>query len=290
MPTQVRALNAKGVDAFRRYLQSLRDGDADELPTHLLDSPAYTQELSASAAIEKRTFKQRLSLTKYLVDQLAPLPGEEVDNNRGLWAWLSLFYLDHVCPPGLRGTRRPGRDYRHIPDPSYRYRHRHLLSGPYTIYRLHGDQAAFMLCGRIHVESSLYHEIAGRQSLIANPGVVEAASLLYYDPKKRKPKRGAQSPDYEPGTLRRFVEVLQQLDVTYDIHGMPGPEILKLLPPEFEEWRSKRSFLSRLLGRAARAAKPTEDPGEMPLDVDQDEDDEQIAAEPEGGLGETLGR
>ena len=42
-----------------------------------------------------------------------------------------------------------------------------------------------------------------------------------------------------PGTLRRFVHVLQQLDVTYDVYGMSGRAILDLLPSEFDAWRER---------------------------------------------------
>jgi hypothetical protein len=33
------------------------------------------------------------------------------------------------------------------------------------------------------------------------------------------------------------VHVLQQLDVTYDVYGMTGQQILDLLPLEFDRWR-----------------------------------------------------
>jgi hypothetical protein len=53
------------------------------------------------------------------------------------------------------------------------------------------------------------------------------------------PKRGAQVSSPEPGTLRRFVHVLQQLDVTYDVYGMSGQALLDLLPAEFDPWRGQ---------------------------------------------------
>jgi len=47
----------------------------------------------------------------------------------------------------------------------------------------------------------------------------------------------------QPGTLRRFVRLLQQLDLTYDIYGMSGSAIVDLLPPEFDSWRGQRPTL-----------------------------------------------
>ena len=40
------------------------------------------------------------------------------------------------------------------------------------------------------------------------------------DTKKDRPKRGAASTKRKPGTLRRFVDLIQQLDLTYDLYSM----------------------------------------------------------------------
>jgi hypothetical protein len=66
--------------------------------------------------------------------------------------------------------------------------------------------------------------------------MLEALNALYLDRAHGRPKRGAQVASPEPGTLHRFVHVLQQLDVTYDVYGMTGQQILDLLPPEFDRW------------------------------------------------------
>ena len=245
--TQVRALTEAGVDWFGDYLQSLRDGGTDEPPFHLLTNTTHTRELSGSALVEDQSFKTRLAAAEYLREALDPLPREDVYQNVGLWTWLSLFYFDQVCPVRQGGKRVPGRGYRHILETDFRYQHRHLLAGPYEIYCRHGENSDFMLRGSLRIESGMYHELASRQNLIANPGVVEAARLLYYDRRRRKPKKGAHTARYQPGTLRRFIEVLRQLDVTYDIYGMDGPDIIELLPPEFDEWKPKRGLFAKLL-------------------------------------------
>jgi hypothetical protein len=35
----------------------------------------------------------------------------------------------------------------------------------------------------------------------------------------------------------RFVDVVQQLAVTYDLYSMQPGELLRLLPKEFEDWK-----------------------------------------------------
>jgi len=44
-----------------------------------------------------------------------------------------------------------------------------------------------------------------------------------------------------PMDLRRFVAVAGQLDLTWDLFSMSGPEILELLPSEFDRWKLGRA-------------------------------------------------
>ena len=236
MERLIRSLNRQGVERFRRYLESLRHDAREPPPLELLEGADYTRGLSVDIGVDSDAFNTRWSAGRYLTEVLQPLPREEVDENAGLWAWLSLFYFDRLAPPREGGGRRPGRDYRHIPDFSFRNRHRHLLLGPYMVYRRHGPCTVLLLSGALHVESKLYHEVAGRQDLIANRGVIEALNILYLDRRRGVPKRGCQAPKDVPGGVLRFIRVLQQLDLTYDIYGMSGEEIIELLPPEFDTW------------------------------------------------------
>jgi len=231
--TTVRALNAVGVERFRAYLGELRSGAKADPPCELLTDPACTEELSAEVQVGTERFATRWRAGEYLWNLLAPLPPEEVEGNRGLWAWLALFHFDQLAPRRADGTRRPGRDYRHVPDFGFRYRYRHLLFGPFAVYRRHRAHAILVLSGPLHVEPGVYQEVTSRQDLIASRGVIEALNALYLDRPRGLPKRGAQGAEH-PGTLRRFVRVLQQLDLTYDIYGMSGSAIVDLLPPEFD--------------------------------------------------------
>jgi hypothetical protein len=253
-----RSLNRLGLEHMRAYLAKLRAHETPSVPAELLEDPAYSHELPFDIIIEPRLFKDRLAVGRYLMECLAPLGAEITDRDAGLWAWLSLNFFDQICPPKDDGTRRPGRDYRHIPEFGYRHRHRHLLLGPYQIYRRHGVRSILLLAGPVHSESSIYHEIASRQDLIANRGVLDAAVLLYLDPKRARPKPGAQGSLRRAGTVRRFVRVLQQLDVTYDIYGLTGKQILELLPEEFDIWKAPKEI--ELMPAAQRTGAETSPP------------------------------
>jgi hypothetical protein len=241
--TTVRALNAAGIERFRAYLELARAGVPADPPLDLLADPACTAELSAEVHVEPMRFATRWRAGEYLWQKLAALAPEEVEGNRGLWAWLALYWFEQLAPRRADGTRRPGRDYRHVPDFGFRYRYRHLLYGPFAVYRRHRGHAILVLSGPLHVEPGVYQEITSRQDLVVSRGVIEALNALYLDRSRGLPKRGSQGREDHPGTLRRFVRVLQQLDLTYDIYGMPGSAIVELLPPEFDAWRSGRATL-----------------------------------------------
>jgi len=39
------------------------------------------------------------------------------------------------------------------------------------------------------------------------------------------------------GSLRRFIDVVRQLDLTYDLQALAGDDLVNLLPHEFSGWR-----------------------------------------------------
>ena len=118
--------------------------------------------------------------------------------------------------------------------------HRHLIGGAYvvyTVYDLGEDISQLLLSTPPYIESKFNHELATRQSFITNKGIMEAAFRLYFDPSLKKPKRGAQLKKKAPGTLYRFIDVIQQLDLNYDLYSMTGNEIISILPAEFDKWK-----------------------------------------------------
>jgi hypothetical protein len=235
----LRVFNETGIDAFQQYLANLRKNPATAPPEYLLTDPETSYDIDTTISIERYPFNNRLELARYLDDILSPLAIDDPETDRKLWSWLSLFFFDQVCPIEKTGLRKPGRDYRHILEPGYPYGHRHLLAGAYLVYTVYGlgdKLSRLLLWTPLHVESQSHHQLAVRQTLITNRGVLEAAHLMYFNESGNRPKRGVLGNKKTPGTLLRFIDVVQQLDMTYDLYSMSGREILKLLPPEFNRW------------------------------------------------------
>jgi hypothetical protein len=235
----VRVLNEEGIREFREYLAALREGVPRDPPWGILNDAWTSAKLQKQVVIERLAFKTKLAMARYLEQSLKPLGVAASDQNVGLWTWLSLYYFDQLCPLRVGGVRRAGVDYRYILELDYRSYYRHLLVGPYTAFKLQREKAALLLCTPVHQLNKYHLELACRQAFLTNRGVIEAASILYFDPKKGRPKSGAAVTTRKPGTLFRFIDVIQQLDLTYDLYSMSGTEVVSLLPAEFDEWRAQ---------------------------------------------------
>jgi len=240
--SEIRRFTDKGLDDFRNYLADLRAGSPSPPPFQLLRNPDTSESFNSSRQVEQRIFSTRLVLARYLEDILSGIETDGIETDVHLWSWLSLFYFDQVCPAAKNGIRRPGRDYRHILEPGYPYGHNHLIFGAFLVHSVYGlgnELCRLLLYTSPNIESGYHHQLAQRQSIVTNRGVMAAAATLYFDYKKNKPKFGA-IPRNKPGTLYRFIDVIQQLDLNYDLYSMSGDEILDLLPQEFNKWKDYR--------------------------------------------------
>jgi len=248
MGNPVRTLNENGIQIFREYLTELRIGLISRAAAEFLEDPGCTTKMKGGLEIERLPFESKLDMAKYLYERFQIVPSSQIDQNIGLWSWLSLYYFDLVCPLNNAGKRNPGQDGRYILDLDFRRYYRHLLYGPYNIFRLHSERAPLLISGLPDKPSKFYEELSSRQAFVTNKGVIEAANILYYDPRRKGPKSGAGGGIRKPGTLLRFIDVVQQLDLTYDLYSMTGEEVLALLPSEFDEWIPKERFKGMFWG------------------------------------------
>lgn len=236
---ELRVMNGDGIRQFRELIDDLHSNPGMNVDLSWIYENRWSDSIESGVLVEKREFKQKLEAARYLMRTLYKVELVNKYFHQGLWAWLSAYYFDSVCPVDDRGERKPGKPYRHIPpaDRYWRTIYRHLLAGPIRLYEMHGEAIKFLLRSDISKHGDFLEQLASRQEIAASKGILEAAGLLYWDQNTNKPKVGARSKDREPGTLRRYVDVLQQLMLTYDLYSMDGVAILRLLPQkEFGSW------------------------------------------------------
>lgn len=233
--------NADGISMFSNYRSKLTLDASLPPPREILTDPALTEEVSGGIEVLTRSFATRLEAGVYL-NELIDLAGSAIkrpERDKGLWAWLTLFYFNEVCPADENGDRKPMSEERLMPIvDNYTRFYRHLLLGPYIVVRAHRSapqRAISMLRTPLWKPGEIVETLAARAELVTNPSVVEMASKLYYDPDKECFKLGAGSKT--KGGPRRLASILNQLDMTYYLYGMTSDEIIALLPKEFDRFR-----------------------------------------------------
>ena len=233
---ELRSLSEEGIEHFRNYLTRVRQGSTEDPPLHFLQEGELTRAVAPVTNVGNLSVSTKLELARDLKSSLENLSPEQLENDRGLWAWLTLFLIEQLAPARADGSRKLLAEELYVPSMHYQRKYRHLLIGPYTVYQLYQDGARVLLSGPVHVWSDIEEQLIGVREMTRMRGAIAAADLLYFDPVTQQPKKGITNRK-KGGTLRRLRAVIAQLDLTYDLYAMSGQEILDLLPSEFDRFR-----------------------------------------------------
>lgn len=233
----LRRLTDQGVEQFRQFLERLRLDPQVKAPIHLLEDTSTSEALPVTIQVEYRPFETRLELARYLHETLTDRGLINLDNDIGLWTWLTLFFFGQLCPVGSK----PGKDHRYIPEiEDYSVNYRHLLRNPYLIYRAHADEPdclRLVLANPPDKPGDIYEQIASRGELIANRGLLQSTTALFIDGETQRTKKKATT-----DVVRRLVDVLQQFDLTFDLHAIGSSGLVSILPKEFNKFKPERVF------------------------------------------------
>jgi hypothetical protein len=233
---KLRQLRDGGIKKMSLYLDSCNTESPLQYPEDILSDPVYADTVS-DVEIERRTFSNKLEISGYLHGLFVKAGMTDVAANKGLWCWLSLLFFEQLCPRGRGGRFKPGARPRWIPSGDWKTYYRHLLAGPYRVYYFHRDdpqRTMALMCGSINQQGEVFEQIASRLELVTNKSLIEATTRLYFDKDEGKNKRGAGGKG--AGSPRRLAEVIDQFNLTWDLYSMEAPEIIELLPAEFDRF------------------------------------------------------
>jgi hypothetical protein len=174
----------------------------------------------------------------YLAAALKGCGSGTLRSDNGLWVWLTLYYFDALCPLDRTGKRKVLEIEQYIPSRQCNRKYfRHLVGSAALLVDEFGELAKVLLVtnlGGIR-HSDFLNQLGSRQDMIRNRAVIELASILYFDSKTGKIRRGAVH-SKKPGNVWRLIAVAQQLELTYDLHAMTADMIGARLPAEFGQW------------------------------------------------------
>ncbi len=245
---RLRRFNDVGIARFGAYLDGLAADPALPPPAALLEDDEASAPLPGDAVPIAAKFANRMAAARTLDELLSKVTGCDVERDGGLWTWLTLFYFDSVCPKDGNGRRKAEARARYIPAVTdYQKYYRHLLAGPYRVFRAHRtdpDRALVLLCGPVHRPGEIVEQLLSRQEIITNPSAVEAATEIYFDKAKGGFRRGAAGKG--AGSARRLAAVLNQFDLTWDLASMTAQQLMERLPREFDRFAKPRAAGSNL--------------------------------------------
>ena len=232
---KLRRFNEQGIEQFALFRAGVQNEDTHVDLESILDDPSFSSEVEGHVEVVQRQFSTRFAAGEFLHELLSTGALPNLDSDRGVWAWLSAFYFDQLCPP----HGRLGDDARWVPAVGdFRKYYRHLLAGPYQILRAHRDDPKrvwAVLANPVHTPGDVAEQLASRQELITNRTVMETATRLYVVEGTGTLKPGAAA--QANGSARRLVDVLNQLDLTWDLYSLTAEQLFDLLPLEFEKFK-----------------------------------------------------
>lgn len=240
MTRQMKIFKPAGVQRFRDIIDVLQNEPEQTISLDWIHDESYAKVITPEIQLEPRKFKNKLDVAVTLLPVIEDLNLPEKYYHQGLWGWLSAFFFESVCPANSSGERKAGKAYRYIPPANRNWRtvYRHLLAGPVRLYGIHNLDIKILFHAPVQTLGDFTEQLSSRQELAASRGALEAADLLYWDRESDRPKTGARTTGDEPGSLRRYVSILRQLMLTYDLFSLDARSILNLLPKkEFDPWK-----------------------------------------------------
>lgn len=237
MTSEIREFNQNGLEELAEFLRLAKAAPNTMPPWDLLDDHRYFKVVPKAGTVEKRAFKSKLEFARYIFERTSAMSPATLRLSIGVWAWITLFYFDELCPADSRGNRRLRSSEKYLASGTHIASglDKHLLFFPWKMYALHKEDAGWILGGALGDDTKVMRELANSYRRNVSPTFVKLAKAMYFDDTSNTLKRGATT--NRPGSLRRLDRVMSQLDLTYDIFGST-PDVLKRLLPqrEFAKW------------------------------------------------------
>ena len=226
-----------GLQELERVLLQDSKGNAPDFAALSLRED-LTELISANPDVLPQNFANRWECGKYfhdLIESKRAAIGSDPETDRGLWTWLAITWFEYLKKP--QGGDWPRE--RWVLSLSYSRYYKHLLAGPWIVYRKYSENPEFCKVLLLPEITSPGHDISEhflcKYELVNSPGFVAVASKLYMRADGKGYKKGVQGNG--KGSIKRLRLYTGQLELTYDLMSLSLEQNLKLLPEEFDRFR-----------------------------------------------------
>lgn len=241
MIVEARSLNADGVAAFGAWL----DSPVSAIPKQMLADSTLAEVHSPEYRLElERRFATTYEMGRYLADEVFCGVSDRFAllNNHGLWAWISLAYMDSL----VKKSGQPLAKAHYLN--THRLGYRLIARTAWDLVSLHGDAAKVALGSTRSPWGEMAEQMTSRQEIYANRSFWPVASQLYVtsdgavkvgatSQRNREARRDPKS-KAGLGGVRRLPFAFKQFDRTYNLRVMESTAIAALLPMEYKKWRA----------------------------------------------------
>ncbi len=236
----IRALNAEGLKRFSAYLDKQTDGErrtAEPPPIALLHDDKFAVDMDWGK-LSKNVFDGKFDLAMSVAGSVGTDNLRKILAEPNVWPWLSLWFWRSTFPHE-KGFYTIGARSRHVVEKisgrNQDHSHRHLVRGGVVAVSRFGAHARVLLGGASE-QTKMEEQVMSRTADLGLAGSAEFVRLLhriYWDSNKNAVRKGAKGTGN--GSIMRLIEVMQHLDVTFDVQSLSAEQFEDLLPsPEFK--------------------------------------------------------
>jgi hypothetical protein len=236
---KARRFTAAGMQAFELYVQTSRANHkarlpVDSVPESLLSDNELTELTDYELPDEPQSFPDKLSIGRLFTRVIPAARDDEARIDVGLWSWFAAKYFDQIT-----SNRKKIKEERaYVAGLSFQDFYRHLILGPYYLFFIaqeDPERVRVLLYDEPTTMNEVMVQFGSYQTLMQNKELQALIQRLYYDPAKKRIKRGAGGK--EAGTPRRLMDFFRQIELNYDLGSISETRFWEMLPAEFAKFK-----------------------------------------------------
>lgn len=237
---KMRRFNEHGVAAFREYVLAARaQAKAKQavppVPLEILSEAALTEVLEYELPSDEPEFATKLDIGVFVTGVIPVEHYERVRGDEGLWTWMAARYFDRLT----QGRKKIKEPRAYLAALNFQDFYRHLILGPYIVYSMAQDEperVRVLLYDEPTTMNEVMVQFGSYQTLLQNPELQRVVQRLYYDPEKKRIRRGAGGK--VNGAPRRLMDFFRQIELNYDLRSIEAERFWGMLPKEFDRFKA----------------------------------------------------